>query len=105
MPTVLPTLSIFVEVEENKKVTKRFFKHILLPDEGEDMADDKKKVVEYESFSAGLTVPTSIKFMMIRFDITGNAKNRKTFIKHAAPHLKESVEEIATALGVTTVWE
>lgn len=103
--TALPTLSISVEVEDNKVVTKRFYKTILMPDEGEDMAEEKKSPIEYESFSAGITVPTNVRFMMIRFDITGRAKNRKTFLKYAAPHIKESIEEIAASLGVSTVWE
>ena len=65
------------------------------------MPDDKKPAVDWESFSAGLTVPTNIKYTMIRFDVTGKAKNRATFIKHAAPQIMKAINEIAEAIGVT----
>lgn len=69
------------------------------------MPEEKKSAVEWESFSAGLTVPTSKKFVMIRFDITGKAKNRKTFVKYAAPQIQAAINEIAQACNLEPVFE
>ena len=86
-------------------ILKRAHKHIIMPSEGDDMADkEKDSPVEWESFSAGLTVPTNIKYTMIRFDIAGRARNRKTFLKHAGPEIKDGINEIAKECGLEPVF-
>jgi len=68
------------------------------------MADEKKSPVDWESFNAGLTVPTNVKFTMIRFDIAGKARNRKTFLKHAIPEIREAINDIAAECGLDPVF-
>jgi len=88
-----------------EEIVKRAHKHIIMADEGEEMPEStKKSAVEWESFSAGLTVPTNIKYTMIRFDIVGKARNRATFIKHAAPQIRQAINEIAEACGLEPVF-
>jgi hypothetical protein len=108
MSIVLPRLSIFVELYRTGRtetILKRVHKHIILPDEGEEMADkEKKTAVKWTSFRAGITTPTSEKYVMIRLDIEGEARNRKTFLKHAGPEIKEGVNEIAAEFGLEPVF-
>lgn len=110
MSTTLPRLSLFVEIYRSgheETTLKSAQRHIIMPDEGEEMADEKKKKkkeVEWESFSAGLTTTTSQKYVMIRFDVTGRAKDRVTFIRHAGPQIKAAINEIAEEFGLEPVF-
>ena len=110
MTTILPTLSLFVEIYRTgheETILKSAQRHIILPDEGEEMADEKKKKkkeVEWESFSAGITTTTSEKYVMIRFDMKGKAKDRATFVKNAGPQIKAAVNEIAEEFGLEPVF-
>jgi hypothetical protein len=108
MQQTLPTLSIFVEVYRTgreESTIKSSHKHIIMPNEGdEDMAKDDKSPVEWTGFNAGLTVPTSVKFTMIRFDVAGKARNAKTFLKYAGPQIKGAINEIAKECGLEPVF-
>lgn len=68
------------------------------------MANEKKSV-EWTEFSAGLSVPTNVKFTMIRFDISGRAKDAKTFLKHAGPQIKGAINDIARDCGLDLVFQ
>lgn len=103
----LPRLSLFVEVYKTGRtetIVKSIHRHIIMPDEGEDMAEPKKQDVEWTGFNAGLTVPTNVKYTMIRFDIAGRAKNRQTFLRHAGPQIKAAINEIAEECGLEPVF-